>query len=250
MVKFLHRLLSKQIISCNVLLLFYEVLKPYCNNVLFYFKGPSNLPINHCKKDSIEDTIDEARKRQDTTMAILGLFRFKIPEDGNCLFRAVAEGLGLKQESHTQLRNEAHKWMVANANMLIENGLIDNLEELKKSAEIGFWCGSEALTALANVRKLNIAVVLGGDEGQMHIEHFKPLDEATASIKLAYLYNGHYDTIVMDKNKKNEVYEQWQLENKEMLQSDELFAESLSSTTRPKQMLGWHYSYIYFIHLS
>lgn len=55
--------------------------------------------------------LENERNAQDKALANIGKYRFKIPEDGNCLFRAVGSQLPTGQEGHLNLRKEACKWL-------------------------------------------------------------------------------------------------------------------------------------------
>ena len=77
-------------------------------------------------------TIDEARQKQDVALRTLGLYRYKIPEDGNCMFRAVASQMKRDQDkNHPLLREEASNWAAEHIEELLANGLLDSIEEVK-----------------------------------------------------------------------------------------------------------------------
>ena len=178
--------------------------------------------------------LESARKLQDRELRLLGLYRFRIPEDGNCLFRAVAAQLGLEQESaHPKLRKEAFKWMMEHAEELLAYGLVDSFDEITESSKIGVWPGQAALVALANVKNLNIAIIQGGDRGHIDIQHISPFnDEKTdaelRSIQLVYLYSGHYDTAINEKNKVNPAYDTWCKDKERKCNVDELIARDIA----------------------
>ena len=159
-----------------------------------------------------------ARINQDKALLSLGLYRYRIPADGNCLFRAVASQLKLDQERyHPVLRKAAVKWMQANAEELIVGGMLDSLGEIEATSELGTWAGQAAIVALGNIFSINIAVVQGGDKGDIDIQHISPFessvdDEEQGSVILAYMYNGHFDAVVDQEDLPNPHYEAWQYE--------------------------------------
>ena len=79
--------------------------------------------------------------------------------------------------------------------------------------QLGTWQGQAALVALANVLGVNIAVVQGGDKGEVDIQHITPQDKAPHSnIMLAYLYSGHYDAASNRDGLSNPKYDRWKEE--------------------------------------
>ena len=159
-------------------------------------------------------SIDAARKNQDKALTTLGLYRYKIPGDGNCLFRAVASQLRLDQDKyHKVLRQAAAKWMAQHGEELLASGLLDNMQEVMDTAQLNHWPGQAALVALANALGLNIAIIQGGDQGTIDIQHITPLETSSdadrGGILLAYLYNGHYDAVVHEPNLPNPDYTEW-----------------------------------------
>ena len=176
-----------------------------------------------CEEDeSMAETLPNdpelARINQDKALLSLGLYRYRIPADGNCLFRAVASQLKLDQERyHPVLRKAAVKWMQANAEELIVGGMLDSLGEIEATSELGTWAGQAAIVALGNIFSINIAVVQGGDKGDIDIQHISPFessadDEEQGSVILAYMYNGHFDAVVDQEDLPNPHYEAWQYE--------------------------------------
>ena len=157
-----------------------------------------------------------ARVNQDKALATMGLYRFRIPGDGNCLFRAIASQLKLDQERyHPVLRKAAVKWMKANVEDLIANNMLDTVDEILEAAEDEAWAGQAAIVALANIFSINIAVIQGGDKGDIDIQHISPFEsevdsEEQGSAILAYMYNGHFDAVVDTPNLPNPEYEAWQ----------------------------------------
>ena len=170
------------------------------------------------KETALPNDPELARINQDKALLSLGLYRYRIPTDGNCLFRAVASQLKLDQERyHPVLRKAAVKWMQANAEELIVGGMLDNLEEIDAASELGAWAGQAAIIALANIFSINIAVVQGGDKGDIDIQHISPFEtpmdgEEQGSVILAYMYNGHFDAVVDQDDLPNPDYEAWQYE--------------------------------------
>lgn len=159
-------------------------------------------------------TIDEARRKQDAALQTLGLHRYKIPEDGNCMFRAVASQLDRDQDkSHPFLREAASEWAADHIEELLANGLLDSIDEVQQMQQLGTWQGQAALVALANVFNVNIAVVQGGDKGDVDIQHITPHDKSPRrNIVLAYLYSGHYDAASSRRRLSNPQYDRWQEE--------------------------------------
>ena len=166
--------------------------------------------------ETVENDPELARINQDKALLSLGLYRYRIPADGNCLFRSVASQLKLDQERyHPVLRKAAVKWMQANAEELIVGGMLDCLGEIEAAGELGTWAGQAAIVALANIFSINIAVVQGGDKGDIDIQHISPFEssvdgEEQGSVILAYVYNGHFDAVVDQEDLPNPDYEAWQ----------------------------------------
>jgi hypothetical protein len=185
--------------------------------------------------DSSELTalLESSRKTQDKALADIGLYRFLIPEDGNCLFRAIASQLNLEQESaHRELRQEAVRWMRQHAEELLAYGLVDNFDEISESGKVGVWPGQAAIVAIANVRSLNIAIVQGGDKGPIDFQHIAPFDDLPAgkepkSVMLAYLYSGHYDGVAYEM-KVNPEYAAWRRKLRQRANADEQLAQNIA----------------------
>ena len=175
---------------------------------------------------------------QDRKLAALKLFRFKIPEDGNCLFRAVSSQLYLNQEAHSKLRNDAANWMRTHADELEASGLVDNdRKEIDETASEGGWGGQAALVALSNLLGISIFVHLGGDKGKFEMQEISPhfaLDDSSAIeiVRLAYLSCGHYDAVVTEQPQSNTVYDTWLLEREHMLMTDAALATILSGNVQ------------------
>ena len=82
-------------------------------------------------------TIDEARHKQDAALRILRLHRYKIPEDGNCMFRAVASQLRLDQDRvHPILREAASDWADLHVEDLLASLLVDGVDEVLMSVSL------------------------------------------------------------------------------------------------------------------
>ena len=163
-------------------------------------------------------------------MAALKLFRFKIPEDGNCLFRAVSSQLYLNQEAHSKLRNDAANWKCTQADELEASGPVDNdRKEIDETASEGEWGGQAALVALSNLLGISIFVHLGGDKGKFEMQEISPhfdLDDSSAIeiVRLAYWSCGHYDAVVTEQPQSNTIYVTWLLEREHMLMTDAALA--------------------------
>ena len=67
---------------------------------------------NFCEK--FKSHLENERIDQDRSLSRIGKYRIKIPEDGNCLFRAVGSQLRVGQESHLILRKKACEWLRQN----------------------------------------------------------------------------------------------------------------------------------------
>lgn len=159
----------------------------------------------------IRSTIDAARVEQDASLASIGLFRFKIPEDGNCLFRAIAQQLGLPQDYHSTLRKECIKWLYENEQILVSNNLLEE-NEIREYASDGQWAGFGALTAICNLHSVQIILLAGNDVTQSP-QMIKPYESCIVNrtLKVSYLYCGHYDALVKTKDEceDNPVYAAW-----------------------------------------
>ena len=159
---------------------------------------------------------ETARVNQDKALESLGLYRYRIPGDGNCLYRAVAWQLKFDQEKyHPLLRRVSVKWMREYAQELMASGLLDTIEEIEETDKLGTWPGQAAIVSLANIFGINIAIVQGGDKGDIDIQHIAPFEQETSSdqgsVILAYLYNGHYDAVVDTPDMENPDFEKWML---------------------------------------
>ena len=87
------------------------------------------------------------------------------------------------------------------------------MKEVEDTARLGGWPGQAALVAVANIFSINVAVLQGGDKGNLDIQHISPFqtesEEDQGSIVLAYLYNGHYDAVVDEPAVENFEYQEW-----------------------------------------
>ena len=90
---------------------------------------------------------------------------------------------------------------------------MDDTQEVEDTARLGGWPGQAALVAIANIFSINIAVLQGGDQGNLDIQHISPFQNINVkdrgSIVLVYLYNGHYDAVVEDADVDNPDYQEW-----------------------------------------
>jgi hypothetical protein len=188
--------------------------------------------------------LESSRKAQDKALGDIGLYRFLIPEDGNCLFRAIASQLNLEQESaHRELRQEAVRWMREHAEELLAYGLVDNLDEISESGKVGVWPGQAAIVAIANVRGLTIAIVQGGDKGPIDFQHIAPFDDLPAgrepkSVMLAYMYSGHYDGVAYEM-KVNPEYAAWRRKLRQRANADEQLAQNIALEDAERDTLGY-----------
>lgn len=188
--------------------------------------------------ESLPD-IEAARRNQDHALATLGLYRYKIPGDGNCMFRAVASQLNLDQEKyHSLLRQVAVKWMRQHIEELLGAGLLDCEQDIDDMVMDGSWPNQAALVALSNVLSTNIAIIQGGDKGSIDIQHITPItpppeDDQTAGVKLAYLYNGHYDSVVNEPNLSNPTYTMWAAQSMKENSNLSRSSENLLDTSEP-----------------
>lgn len=78
--------------------------------------------LNPKASDTLKLELYQARLDQDQDRSEKGLFRYKIPEDGNCLFRAVSSQV-LGAQLHAELREAAHKWLQGNGKYLLQQHL-------------------------------------------------------------------------------------------------------------------------------
>ena len=218
-------------------------------SILFFQNGNLADTSSSCEEDeSMTETLPNdpelARINQDKALLSLGLYRYRIPADGNCLFRAVASQLKLDQERyHPVLRKAAVKWMQANAEELIVGGMLDCLGEIEDASELGTWAGQAAIVALANIFSINIAVVQGGDKGDIDIQHISPFESSVdgdeqGSVILAYMYNGHFDAVVDQEDLPNPHYEAWQYEQVHGTKLPREDIEDEASGEIPKQTAG------------
>ena len=186
-------------------------------------------------EETFWSAMEQARSDQDQALETLDLYRYKIPGDGNCMFRAIASQLEsdrITQADHPRLRQKTVLWMQDHADELLAAGLLDSLDEIHETSKNGWWPSQAALVAMANILKVNIAVVQGGDKGDIDIQHFTPFDTPAdkgcqEGIILAYLYNGHYDAIVNEPNKRNTEYKLWLMEVEERTRQGEDLARNI-----------------------
>ena len=94
-------------------------------------------------------TIDEARQKQDAALRMLRLHRYKIPEDGNCMFRAVASQLRLDQDRiHPILREAASDWADLHVEDLLASLLVDGVDEVGLLISVSSSTSSSSLSLL------------------------------------------------------------------------------------------------------
>ena len=196
--------------------------------------------------DSYMSCIESSRRSQDKALGTLGLYRYKIPGDGNCMFRAVSAQLRLDQEKfHPRLRAAAWRWMVSHTEALLAEGLLDNEQEVEDTRHLNHWPGQAALVAMANILNINIAVIQGGDQGNIDIQHITPFEtdsgKEEGNIVLAYLYNGHYDAVVHDPHVPNPGYAMWASQSALSDKQSEALAKRLSAELyMPYETYGSH----------
>ena len=179
--------------------------------------------------DSCLSHMEKARLNQDKTLNSLGLYRFKIVGDGNCMFRAIGSQLHKNQSKHNELRREAVEWMKTHIDQLIAGNLVDSENDIIEIAEEGVWAGQATLVALANILNVNIAIIYGGDQGNIDIQHISPDDSTKVKkgIMISYLYTGHYDAILKEPSKQNPEYEQWMVAREELVSADDNLARNV-----------------------
>ena len=177
--------------------------------------------------------VEKARFDQDKAMDAINLYRYLIPEDGNCLFRAVASQLNLDQDKHHPvLRQKAAKWMREHVDDLLASGLLDDVKEIVDTEHLGGWAGQAALVALTNIYGITVSVLHGGDNGNIDLQYITPfetvLNEHQGDVMLAYLYHGHYDTVVGSPNGPNPQYDAWIAHRQQQIVASEVLACELA----------------------
>ena len=185
-----------------------------------------------CKQNDIK------RCKQDKELLKYKLYRYRIPGDGNCLFRAVAFLLKLNQDqSHSCLREAVVCWMKVHVQELINKHLIESEDEIESISKIGSWPGVACVASLANMLGVNINVYFGGDEGPVDIQCFQPEKEnASETLKLVYMYDGHYDALVDEPNLPNPEYEEWMKAVEQDLDRNVALAKCLEAESLNKDL--------------
>ena len=179
-------------------------------------------------KGVVASSLQNERDVQDAALATIGLYRYHIPGDGNCLFRAVASQLNIEQDIHQVLRDASTKWLRQNLDFLLAENLMD-LTELEET-EAGGWGSNASLWALANVFSVNIQLYVGARVAENEIEVMRPLfTSSNGLIRLAYLHCGHFDAVIDTLNYPNPEYEKWCDLKKRQMAADELLAGILTA---------------------
>ena len=137
------------------------------------------------------------------------LWKKPVAKDGSCLFRAVAEQVGLCQESHIEVRHRCADYIAehkAQFKEFLTNSPEAYADELKDTR---VWGGEVELAALSKLYSRSIVVYMES-KGKVEEKMFycsaergcKTADELTNPIMLAYLDGNHYDIV-------------WSMEHKE-----------------------------------
>ncbi|XP_076814492.1 uncharacterized protein LOC143460759 [Clavelina lepadiformis] len=210
-------------------------------------KDRSCLPTISSKKskDSIQchDTVDgkspnksksEIEIQNDYLEEKYGLYRFQIIQDGNCLYRALAQALIHDQSKHLIVRKEVVQFISENRKDFenIVEGDFDIF--LNEAIQDGVWASYIEILALTWLLDINVIIVTGGfsSDPKVHItcHHFDPHNEKLMpkdTVWLSWLSSGHYD-VILKKKMKNRIFDEWAAAKKNRMKSDEELAKQLA----------------------
>lgn len=125
----------------------------------------------------------------DKTVSEFGFIRKKLPQDGSCLFRGIAENLLKTQHHHTIVRHEIVNFLLQHKSFFqfyIDENFDKYCNNLKKK---NVWGGQVEIEAASQKYEVCIRVYsLNGIETEHHTEFKK-------KINLIYLNGNHYDLL-------------------------------------------------------
>lgn len=163
---------------------------------------------------------------QDAHFARLGLMRARIPRDGNCLFRAFAEGVLHNQDVCHDVRQTAvetirHNWTMFQQ-VLVDKDMEAYTSQMAKDACYG---GEPEMHALCSAYGVYIKIFHGGLE--FPIQTRKYGSTAATGVTLSFVCDGeydsgHYDLVVKDPAEAQRVerrYQEWRQERVRLLRS-------------------------------
>lgn len=118
-----------------------------------------------------------------------GFIRKKLPQDGSCLFRGLAESLLRTQHHHAIIRNEIINYLIQNRQFFkyyIDENFDKYCIHMKKTTT---WGGQVEIEAASQKYQVCITVyTLNGIETEHHTEY-------KTKINLLYLNGNHYDLL-------------------------------------------------------
>ena len=177
---------------------------------------------------------------QDAFFAMQGLLRAKIPRDGNCLFRAFAQGLLGDQDHHMEVRRSVVEQMRENW-PAYEQVLADKKEGeyLDQMGQEGCYGGEPEMQALCAAYSVHIEIFHGGLKYpiQPRVYGNTQLPGLSFSFVCDGSYDcGHYDLLVVDKTSQGKIeehYAEWrkgrirQMREVESTTDNSIYDESL-----------------------
>eukprot|EP00026_Physarum_polycephalum_P006900 Phypoly_transcript_06953.p1 GENE.Phypoly_transcript_06953~~Phypoly_transcript_06953.p1 ORF type:complete len:436 (+),score=94.95 Phypoly_transcript_06953:127-1434(+) len=144
---------------------------------------------------SVQEAAAEAK--MDAILATANKERKRVPKDGACMFRCVAEGMYGTQVFHSLLRSQCVRYMQANAETFLPFvvGCSDlpwdhYIFELQK---VETWGGYLELMALSKMLKINFTIFTENAAPTMVDQGFKK------NVSLAFSGGNHYDLVVNKK---------------------------------------------------
>lgn len=169
---------------------------------------------------------------QDAYLQRLGKSRYMIPRDGNCLFRALAQGIFHEQNMHMKLREVIVDTLRTNWCLFQEVIFTEDKDTyLNNLAQEGAYGGEPEIQVVCYVYDIQISLICGGllTPVQQHCYG----NRTNNVIELLYVADGiydcgHYDLVINgpEGNEGNEHYENWRRQK----------LEELEHTAEPRDM--------------
>lgn len=174
---------------------------------------------------------------QDQYLQKMQLYRAHIPRDGNCLFRAFAQGLFFDQSQQEELRRQVVKALDENWAMFEQTVTSDKTTYLSEMAQSATYGGEPEIKMLCLLYKVQAKVYLGGLNYSIQRRVYGTEYASDNSvIHLIYISDGrydsgHYDLVVNSMEQSDEaeeVYKKWRQIRIRELQSWAMYEDHLT----------------------
>ena len=149
---------------------------------------------------------------QDAYLTQHGKHRFRIPRDGNCLFRVFAQGIFGDQSSHISIRARVVGALRGDWDLFaVIVGDVDKEEYLKNLASDGFFGGEPEIQLICYVYKIQVLLYIGGLCYPIQQRQYG--NSLAPCVEIVYISDGLYDSghydLIADSDLPNPVYLAW-----------------------------------------